>query len=354
VFVTLSGCGLGLAMHRRVQVRPLARRVLVLVLVGLLYNAVTKNSWEPATWRLPGVLQLYAGIVLLLSLGHVATRSWRGWLALTLALAAAHATLLSVWARTCPTGTLTRQCNPSGRIDIAVFSADHVYAGGVLGHDPEGLVALLGAAVAAAAGATIAHLLLDTRAGTLRRQRAPRSMGATPDVMTAGTTARGEKTGVCGPRAAMGPLLLAAVFLAGAELAAHLPAWLGGAPLPAMKRLWTPPFTLTVTAAVIPALLGGHLLLDRPGTSRILRAGSWPLLALGRNSLLVYFGSHVAMAVLGYLGTGPDGTGRSLLQRAATAVAVAGHPQISWTVLVLAAWTALACLLHTRRWYLRP
>ncbi|MDO9396596.1 MAG: hypothetical protein Q7T71_08635, partial [Herbiconiux sp.] len=37
VFVTLTGCGLGFALHRRVQIAPLIRRVLVLLLVGLVY-----------------------------------------------------------------------------------------------------------------------------------------------------------------------------------------------------------------------------------------------------------------------------------------------------------------------------
>ena len=136
VFVTLTGCGLGFAMHRRTDVGGLARRVLVLVVVGLLYNALVLDRWDLATWRLTGVLQLYAAVVALVALGHLLTRSWRGWALVTVLLAAAHTTLLAAWATSCPGGGLTPECNPSGTIDPAVFGAQHVYALGVLGHDP--------------------------------------------------------------------------------------------------------------------------------------------------------------------------------------------------------------------------
>ncbi|PPK93535.1 putative acyltransferase [Kineococcus xinjiangensis] len=332
VFVALSGCGLALAMHRRVQVRPMLRRVLVLLAVGLLYNAVTTHgldtrSWDPATWRLPGVLQLYAVLVTLVALGHLLTRTWRGWALLTAAAATAHTALLAGWAAGCPGGELTRECNPSGGVDTAVFGAAHVYAAGQAGHDPEGLVAIGGALVSAAAGATTGHLLLA--------RRAARPPGR-------------------GPGTAVLPVLgLAAALLAAAVLTSQAPAWLGAAEVPAMKRLWTAPFALGVGAGVALALLAGHLLLDRARTGAALRASAWPLVALGRNSLLVYFGSHVVMALLLERPEGaPDGP--STAERAANAVAVAGHPQATWTVLAVLAWTALACLLHSRRLYLRP
>ena len=69
MFVTLSGCGLAFAMHRRVKPGPLARRFAVLMLVGLAYNAVMAWSLDVATWRVTGVLQLYA--VLQLTTGGV-------------------------------------------------------------------------------------------------------------------------------------------------------------------------------------------------------------------------------------------------------------------------------------------
>ncbi|WP_432504762.1 heparan-alpha-glucosaminide N-acetyltransferase domain-containing protein [Kineococcus arenarius] len=322
VFVALTGCGLGFAMHRRTDVRGLARRVLVLVAVGLLYNAVVGASWEWATWRFTGVLQLYAGVVVVIALGHLLTRTARGWLLVTVVLALAHTAVLAAHGTTCPGGELTRECNPSGVVDTAVFGAAHVYWQGAAGHDPEGLVAVLGACVSAAAGACVGHLLLAVRA-------------------------RGG-----GPRRAAGPVLaVCAAFAVLAWLTATVPGLVAGVDVPAMKRLWTAPFALAVTAGTGLALLAGHLLLDSARTPAALRRAVWPLEALGRNSLLVYFGSHVVMSLLVH---DVDADGRTLAQRIAGAVAVGGHEQVGFTVLVLAAWTALAAVLHHRRVYLRP
>jgi len=322
VFVTLTGCGLGFAMHRRTDVGGLARRVVVLVVVGLLYNALVLDRWDLATWRLPGVLQLYAAVVAVVALGHLLTRSWRGWALATVLLAVAHTTLLAVWATGCAGGALTPDCNPSGALDVAVFGAPHVYAAGDLGHDPEGLVSVLGALVSAAAGATVGHLLLSVR--------------------DAGR----------GPRAAVLPV---AALAAGAAvlgwLAAVVPGFLTGTDVPAMKRLWSAPFSLPVAAGVAVVLLLVHLALDRPGTPAAARAATWPLVALGRNSLLVYFGSHVVTSLLLQ---DVDAGSASAAQRLATAVSVGGHDQLSLTVLAVLAWTALAAVLHRSRIYLRP
>jgi len=322
VFVTLTGCGLGFALHRRTDVGGLARRVLVLVAVGLVYNALVLDRWDLATWRLTGVLQLYAAVVALVALGHLLTRGWRGWALATVLLAAAHTTLLAVWAAGCAGGALTPDCNPSGAVDPAVFGAAHVYALGALGHDPEGLVSVLGALVSASAGATVGHLLLAVRDGGR------------------------------GPRGAVGPVAgLAVLAAAGAWAAAAVPGFLTGTDVPAMKRLWSAPFSLSVAAGVAVVLLVVHVALDRPGTPAAARAATWPLLALGRNSLLVYFGSHVVMALLLQHS---DPGGRSAADRLAGAVAVGGHEQLPFTVLAVLAWAALAAVLHRFRVYLRP
>lgn len=301
VFVTLTGCGLGFAMHRRTRVAGLARRVLVLVAVGLLYNGLTAGEHDLATWRLPGVLQLYAGVVALVVLGHVVTRTARGWFVITVALAVAGTTVLAWYAGTCPGGVLTRECNPSGVVDVAVFGASHVYGQGSAGHDPEGLLSILGATLSASAGACVGHLLLATRARGLR------------------------------PRAAVSPVVAAALaFAALAVLTSLVPG------VEAMKRLWTPPFGLAVPAGVALVLLLTHLLLDSGRTPRLVTGLVWPLEALGRNSLLVYFGSHVLMAVL---------FRRGVLE---------GQDQWTLSIGLVLAWTALAAVLHRFRVYLRP
>ena len=324
VFVTLSGCGLAFAMARTVKVGPLLRRVAVLFLLGLLYNAIVEGSWDVLTWRITGVLQLYAVLVALVGLMHLVTRTWRGWAVITVLLAFAHTTILTVFAARCPAGILTKECNPSGALDSLMFGA-HMYADGIAGHDPEGIVAILGALVSAAAGATLGHLLLATRRRGMRAER--------------------------GPEAAILPMLAAcASFIVLAVLTfVTLPVLLG-VELPIMKRLWTAPFALSIAAVTGIVLLIGHLLLDRAHVWRPLEVASYPLLALGRNSLLVYFGSHILTSLLNR----PGPSGVPISQTIAEAIPFPGPPQLVWTLLLLLFWTGMATLLHRHRIYVRP
>lgn len=325
VFVTLSGCGLAFAMHRRVDVWSLVRRVLILFAVGLVYNAITSDSWSFDVWRVTGVLQLYAVVVAVLGVLHLVTKSWVGWAVITAALAAAHSALLAAWSERCPDDLLTRACNPSGAIDSALLTVQHLYQQGAAGHDPEGLVAILGALVSASAGATVGHLLL-----TVRRRSVARGSGVARAIVPLVALAAG--------------FLALALALVWAPTIADLPL------LPVMKRLWTAPFALLVASGTTIALLLGHLLLDRARVARPLRWAAYPALALGRNSLLVYFGSHALMSVL----TRPEPDGTRLADQAASTIALFGDPQATWTALALLFWTALAMLLHRHRIYLRP
>ncbi len=347
VFVTLSGCGLAFAMHRRVKPWPLLRRVLLLVLVGLLYNALTQNVWDVDGWTVTGVLQLYAFVVLVLGLLHLVTRSWLGWLLVTVVLAAGYTVVLAVWATGCGDAGLTETCNPSGVVDPAVFGAAHIYHHAEWGYDPVGLMAAWGALVSASAGATMGHLLLSLRE---RREGGP------------GGVARG---GVA--RAILPLVACAAGALLLAQLCVWLPEWIGGAEVLVMKRLWTPPFALRLAAPVAVALLVGHLLLDRRSQNRadrVVRGASYPLIALGRNSLLVYFGSHVLMSVLHRpieivaAGAGPEGAEvvieTSVADELARSIAIGGQVQLTWTCTLLLFWVLLACVLHRARVYLRP
>ncbi|WP_368498797.1 heparan-alpha-glucosaminide N-acetyltransferase domain-containing protein [Herbiconiux sp. A18JL235] len=321
VFVTLSGCGLAFAMHRRVRAWPLLRRVAILLAAGLVYNAIALDSWSLDDWWLTGVLQLYAGVVAVLGLVHLITRTWWGWAIVTAAFATTHTVLLSAWASGCAGLVLTPDCNPSGVIDPAVFGVQHIYHQGALGHDPVGLVALLGALVSASAGATAGHLMLSPR-------------------LSDGGVGRSAL-----------PLIGLA---AGAALAGFLTIWVpemvaGVHPL-AMKRLWTPPFALWVASGTSLALLAAHLAVDRRRVGRGVRAAVWPLVALGRNSLLVYFGSHALMSVL----TRSSPSGGTPAAEIAAAIAVGGQPQLTFTLAMLAFWVALAALLHRLGVYLRP
>ncbi len=311
LFVTLSGCGLAFAYRNRVGWGATLRRCVVLLLCGLAYNAVAAGSLDVASLRLTGPLQVYSVLVLVIGLLHLVARTPRAWALVTAAVALAHGAFLVVWQGDCPGGELSRECNPSASIDTAILGPAHLYASGAAGHDPEGLVGILGALLTACVGTTAGHIALSAR-GTRRA-----------------------------------PLLL--VGWAGVVAVAALGAV---QVLPVMKRLWTTPFGLGVAAAGVVLLAVGMGLLDLPARGRwerLRRRLAWPQVAMGRNSLLVYFGSHLLVIVL--LGHGGE---PSWAHDAARAVDVVGHPRASFVGAMLLLWGGLAALLHRRRIYLRP
>lgn len=321
IFVTLTGCGLSLAYRRRVPLGPTLRRAVILLVVGLLYNAHTDlmvaGGIDVGQLRVTGVLQLYAVVVLVMAGLHLVAKRWWLWLLITLGLAAVHTAWLHGYAGGCPGGVLSPDCNPSGPIDHAIVGLTHSYGRGTVGYDPEGVVAILGALVSAAAGATAGHLLTDRR---------------TPLASRRGVIAG---VGVLGTLAGAGWVCLQFVV--------------------PMKRLWTAPFSLLIGVGVVLVLFLLHFALDRHTRSAVAGVLTYPLVALGRNSLLVYFGSHVLLLTLLMTGptTGPR-AGTSWAETIAEAVAVRGQPAASFVVVSVLAWTALACLLHWRRIYVRP
>lgn len=311
LFVTLSGAGLAFAYRNRVGWGPTVRRSLVLLLAGLAYNMVAAASADPASLRWTGALQVYAVLVLVIGLLHRVARGPVAWTVVTALVAAGHTLLLHLWQAGCAGGELTPECNPSLAIDTALLGTAHMYAQGALGHDPEGVVGILGALLTACVGVVAGHLALAAR-GTRR-----------PPLYLLGWA---------------GVAFLAALATVGL--------------LPAMKRLWTTPFALGAGAVGVLLLALGMALLDAPagrGWSGLRSRLSWPLVAMGRNSLLVYFGSHLLMILL--LRYGGE---TSYAERLADAVEVAGMPRASLVVAMVLGWAALAALLHRWRIYLRP
>ncbi|QCR18658.1 heparan-alpha-glucosaminide N-acetyltransferase domain-containing protein [Agrococcus sp. SGAir0287] len=311
IFVTLTGCGIAFAYARGIQ-SPwrLVRRVVVLLLAGLVYNAVTSGTWDLSTWRMFGVLQLYAVVILVVSLLHLVARSVRAWAAIVVLLAAALVVVHAAWGIAC--GAVTPVCNPSLDLDLQQRWVAHVYQQGAAGHDPEGVVAILGATLQASVGALFGHLILRARD---HGWALPRTL-------------------------AVGTVVAAAVALL-AAVAIVVPQLLGAEPMLVMKRLWTPPFALLVGAATGLVLVLAFLVIDRGSDDarhRRLRPLE-PFLALGRNSLLVYFGSHALNAVL---------------HRQPWFASVVGTSAEWWLPIgMIVAWTLLAVVLNRRRIYVR-
>jgi predicted acyltransferase len=311
LFVTLSGCGLAFAYRNRVGWKATVRRSAVLLLCGLAFNAVEGGSADPSVLKWTGPLQVYAVLVLVVGLLHLVARGPVAWALIATAAAVGDEVLLYVWQQGCPGLVLTPECNPSLTIDTAWLGTAHMYHQGLSGHDPEGAVSMLGALVVISLGCTAGHLMLRTRGSRL------------------------------------GPLYVlawAGLAFAGAVLAAQL--------VPAFKRLWTAPFDLGIGAIGVAGLAVGMALLDVPAGPRwnvARRRLASPWVAMGRNSLLLYFGSHLLVIVLLAHGGDP-----SLAEQAADAVTVHGWPQASFIVVNVLGWAALAWLLHWRRIYLRP
>ncbi|HWE70961.1 MAG TPA: heparan-alpha-glucosaminide N-acetyltransferase domain-containing protein [Acidimicrobiales bacterium] len=318
-FVTLSGCGLAFANARRVRPWPAARRVVILLAVGLVYNYITVSGapFHLSYLRIPGILQLYAVVVIALVLLHTVVKGWRRWALVTAGLAVVDTLFEWGWSLHCAGSHLSPTCNPSHTIDYAVFGANHLYANGSLGYDPEGLVSVVGAIITACLGATVGHALLESR----------RSGGKRASIRSVGSIA-------------VGAFALAGVL---------------DIFVPAFKKQWTPPFALLIGGAAAVVLLVAHLMVD-PGPSGgglrtpTQRAVTWPLIALGRNSLLVYFGSHALTAWLNV----HTYNHVSYLTHFANTIAIGGHPAITFFVVAELFWISLACLLHWRRIYLRP
>jgi predicted acyltransferase len=295
-FLFMVGASASLA--NRVVLRKLVRRSVVLVGLGLLFNAWGDAGSDLSQLRIPGVLQMIGVAGLLAGLVTRWVRRPAAVAGIGLGIVAVHGALLSHVPVDCGTGHLAPGCSFPWAVDRHLFGLAHVYHRGDFGHDPEGLVT-------AVLGAT-AVVLFGWAAGRFLYREGDRIA-----------------TSVLG-----GLLLVAAGF--------STLAW------PLVKRLWTPSFGLLTAAGCTAVLLGLAALLDgRP--RRRPQPVRWTLTALGRNALLVYVGQHVVLSAL--LAT-PHGDGNL-----ATALLGPFGSPVGVACAAVAAWSALASALHALDWH---
>ena len=118
---------------------------------------------------------------------------------------------------------------------------------------------------------------------------------------------------------------------------------------PVAKRLWTPSF-LAVHVAVGIAVLALTVLVFDSARPRWLTRGldvvSWPLVALGRNALVLWIGVFVVGKALGSTPAGPEGLKLS-------EVLLAEHGPVGYFALTAGSWLAVASAMHAARWYVR-
>lgn len=308
-FVCLSGCGLALAYRRQVPARTTARRVVVLLVLGMAYNAALDRTTDLADLRVTGPLQVYAVLTLVVALLHLRVRTARAWALVTMVWALVLTAVMALYDRGCDVGQSGPSCNLSAATDLRWFPEAMLYRDGTMGHDPEGVITVLGAFVTLSVGITSGKVLAER---TTPRLTATRLLG-----------------------------WAAACLAVGALL---------GQVVEPYKRLWTPGFALMTGALVVAVLLLGWLLHDAttPRGGPVLNP-RWSALVVahGRNPLLIYFGAHLVLSELGRWGD-PSVTARLL-----EADWPWGNPVLTYAVLFTGAWAAVAWVLHRRGLYLR-
>ena len=295
-FLFMVGAGMSLATGTRW--RRLARRTVLLLVLGLLFNAWGDTGADLSDLRLPGVLQMIAVAGLIAGAVTAFVRRAVIVAAIALGLVVLNGFLLSHAPLACGTGRLDPGCSFPWAADRHVFGSGHVYHQGAFGHDPEGLLTTLLAAPAL--------VLVGWAAGRFLY------------------TARDR----------VGTAVLAVAALGSTGVAALI--WSPN------KRLWTPTFGLLMAAGCTLVLVALSFALDRPARWPV-QPVRWTLTALGRNALLVYIGQHVVAQALANTPSGNGTLQTALLDHVGSLLGVA--------LLAVAVSAAIAAVLHALDWH---
>lgn len=332
-FAVVLGCAYAMGQHRGwMHGGRVVRRVLLLILIGLLLaagaalisGAAAGIPISPESGTLGGLermrvtgplLQLAVAIAALGFLGLLA-RSWAGW-AFTVAIATAVGAG-SLWLTTGICGELSDRCTPAtllvtGVADAAGGTADPLITAGV-----STVVAGLGLALPAAAGAALVHAFL--RARSITRHQRGRVIGY--------------------------GLLAALLFGVLGILAYFTPTVWGQQSLEPSAVLWTPPLTLAVATLASLLATAMHPAIDtdlRGGTSA-LGVFAEPFAAVGRISLLAVGSTLVARTLLDAMTPSPIAWFASL----------GDIPSIALGAIVVALWLAIALWADRAGRRLRP
>lgn len=315
-FLFIAGTALAQASPERQTSWRIVRRGAVLVLIGLFLSGFP--YFNPARWRIPGVLQRI-GVCYL-----AAALVWRalavpgdGAATARRLAAAAGVCLLGYWALLAlvpppggVAGDLTAEGNLGAWLDRTIFGTRLWKAR----WDPEGLLSSL-----PAVGTTL--------------------LGGAAGLWIAGAR----------PRPVTGPLVAAGVVAVVFGL-------IWGAVFPINKSLWTSSYALFTAGVALVALGLLHARLDDGRSTPTLDRVSEPFVALGRNALLLFVLSGLVGRILNLVTVpGADGMPLSLQQTLYRGVFVPlATPKVAsllYALTTLAALYALLAWLHRRRWY---
>ena len=285
----------------------LARRAVVLILLGLLINGLP--TLNLASWRIPGVLQRI-GICFFLAALIVLRVPRRGQWVIGAAILAGYSALLHfVGAPGVAPGQLEPTANLPRWFELKVFTAAHVYS--VWPTEPEGLLST---------PAAIVSVLIGCWTGMAVAGQRP-SSGRGLHIIGWGVLCAGLGWG-------LSPIL------------------------PMVKMIWTPTYVLFAAGWAMVAFGICYLLTD----VRRLANPVWPVQVFGRNAILAYTLSEFAF--IGLSEVTVQGKPFSVFATAALANAAGGLMSLKMASLVYACLFTLAIWMllyvpYRRRWFIR-
>lgn len=289
-FLFIVGVAIPFALPPRASgasIARIVRRAAVIFALGLLLNALF--GFDPATIRIPGVLQRIAVCYLLAAVLFVTT-GWR-----TQAVAAG-VLLVGYWGAMTlvevpgyGAGDLGKEGNLAAWIDRAVLGP-HIWRAGRV-YDPEGILSTLPA---------LATVLLGVLAGHWLRGRRPPARTS--------------------------------VGLLAAGLAGTVAGLVWGVWFPVNKSLWTSSYALLTGGLALMALALCHHLIEVVGVRRWAR----PFAVLGVNALALFFFSTLVARLLSV-----SALDRVLFQRTFSPWLPPADASLAYAVAYLAVWWAI-------------
>lgn len=265
LFLFTSGGSLGYMLRRGItadKANRLIRRVIALIVLGLLYNAIG-TGFDLSTLRFTGVLQLigvtgFLGALAVTVIDRVIPG--RPVLALGATLGVSWLAYAGVMAAA-DCWQVTEGCSPFYGLDTRLLGAEHLYRQGTgVGYDPEGIAVMVAATWIVLAGYLATMLLRDVAGRALATR--------------AGWVVLGGAGAV-----------VAALLLDGLT--------------PLSKRVMSPTFMLLAAGVGLVAygLLALAFDLEARGVwaDRVRAVVAFPFTTLGWNALVVYLGERIAV-----------------------------------------------------------
>jgi predicted acyltransferase len=314
-FLFIVGVSITLALARRAEgggsrrdlYVKIVRRAVIIFALGLLLSDFPYN--DPATFRIPGVLQRIAVCYLLASVIFLNT-TWRAQALIAAALLVAYwAILMFIPAPGHAAGDLSMEGSIASYVDRTVFGS-HTWKPL---YDPEGLLSTTGALATTLAGVLTGHFL--------RSRRQPL-----------------EK--------------VAAMFVVGAGCV--VVGWAWNYWFPVNKALWTSSYVVLTAGMALELLAICYWLVDIKGYE------GWakPFLVFGTNALAVYFLSEFFVLLASLVRfTRPDGSQTDLLgliyEKLFASWASPVNASLAFAVCTVLLWLGVMSLLYRKRIFIK-